>query len=387
MSDAEPKNGYEYLEQLRRQNHRQTQSFNDFSVYLEARARERGVPIHGQLELTPLCNLCCRMCYVRLGADELGGRALLSVDQWKDLIRQAVGAGMFQTTLTGGECLTYPGFDALYLYLHSLGCQVDILTNGVLLNEERIRFFREHPPALIQVTLYGPNEEAYERVTGRRVFQTVRDNLLRVRQAHLPLLITLTPNRFLGEDVFETLRTARALSDNVFVNMSLFAPEDEPWRLQPSDEPDTEYYARILRLNQQLQGVLTRERPEDSLPVPGGRGGPAERGLECGGGRSGFMISWKGEMRICNRLPTKSYPLRDGFAEAWREIHEVAVNWPRVAECRGCAYEEVCDRCAAEMLKYARPGERPAGLCERMRYLASRGVLNLPDCEFRGAAR
>lgn len=382
MNVHEPKDGYEYLEALRRQNKRQTQSFNDFAVYLEAKARRQGVPIHGQFELTPLCNLNCGMCYVHLTAEQMKDRSLLSVNQWKALMRQAFERGMFQATLTGGECLTYPGFDDLYLYLHSLGCQVDILTNGTLLDEDRLRFFLDHPPALVQITLYGGSEDAYERVTGRRLFHTVRDNILRVRAAGLPLLVTITPSRLLGEDVYETIRAAREISENVFINTSLFVPEDEPWRMSAADDPDVEYYVSVLRYNQALQGLPCRECPESALPEPGGpHTGSTDRGLACGGGRSGFVITWKGEMRICNRLNPKGYPLRDGFDEAWRTIHEAAVNWPRAAECRDCAYEAVCNKCAAEALKYAKAGERPTALCVKTRYMASRGVLSLSDCD------
>ena len=114
MEPQEYRDGYEYLEMLHRQNQKETQSFNDFSGYLESRAREKGIPIRGQFELTPLCNLDCVMCYVHLDAARIAGQPLITVDQWKSLIRQAVDAGMLNAILTGGECLTYPGFDELW---------------------------------------------------------------------------------------------------------------------------------------------------------------------------------------------------------------------------------------------------------------------------------
>ena len=32
------------------------------------------------------------------------------------------------------------------------------------------------------------------------------------------------------------------------------------------------------------------------------------------------MIDWKGAMHICNRLPFSSYPFRDGFDTAWKQL-------------------------------------------------------------------
>lgn len=377
----EARDGYEYLETLRAQNGKQVQSFQDFSEYLEAKARKQGIPIHGQLELTPLCNLNCRMCYVRLNPEQLGERRILTVAQWKDLIRQAFDAGMFQATLTGGECLSYPGFEEVYLYLHSLGCEVDVMTNASLLDESRIRFFQKHPPAMIQVTLYGENEDVYERVTGRRVFRTVLENLRSVKEAGFPLIISITPNQALGEDVFETIRLAASLTQNVFINTSLFVPEGEAWRTGASDDPGAAFYARILRFHKELQGSEVQEYPEQDLPAPGGPCRECwEKGVKCGGGRSGFLINWKGELRMCNRFGPSSFPLRDGFPEAWKQIHETAMNWPRAKECRDCAYETVCSNCPADALKYAEPGKLPSGLCERTRYMVSRGVLPFAHC-------
>lgn len=379
---GEPKDACEFLEALREQNKMEHQDYTGFFQYFEPKARKNNIPIFGQFELTPLCNLSCKMCYVHLMPAQMQGKNLLGVSQWKDLIMQAYSAGMLEATLTGGECLTYPGFDEIYLYLQDLGCSVTVMTNGVLLDGERMRFFEEHPPALVQVTLYGASEEAYERVTGSRVYQKVLQNLERVKKAGIPLRITITPNTYLGEDVFETIRVARTLTESVTVNTDLFEPLEEELRGKRVEEPGEEYYARILRFQQELQGISHKEILESSLPIPGGPCSTCEeRGVECGGGRSSFVINWKGELLICNRLDVKAYPLQDGFQKAWKQISEVANNWPRVAACKGCAYEEMCPKCVARKTKRVKPGEQPLDLCREIQYLVSKGVIPAPHCE------
>jgi len=357
-------------------------NYQDFIRSLDLKARESNTPLFGTFELTPLCNLACGMCYVRLSTEQFRGRDLLSVDTWKDLMRQAFDAGMFEATLTGGECLTYPGFEDLFLFLQSLGCNITVMTNAVLLAERRLSFFRDHPPALIQATLYGCSEDSYERVTGSRVFGRVVENLRRVREAGLPLSVSVTPNSFLGEDVFDTLRLAHSLSEDVYVSSSLFTPADEPWRAGESSDLPDEFYARLLRLHSELQGLpLYEEVPLSSLPEPGGPSHSCEEcGLTCGGGRSGFVLSWKGELKICSRLDVRADPLRDGFAEAWRRISEVANSWPRVPECYGCPYEDRCSPCAANFMRYAPPGQLPSGHCMRIKYWISKGILPVPAC-------
>ncbi len=379
----QPKDAFEFLEMLQARSGKQARSFRDIGNYLGHKAREKGIPVAGQFELTPLCNFSCGMCYVHLTPDQMSGHPLLPADTWKDLMRQAWEAGMLTATLSGGECLTYPGFDEIFLYLHSLGCEVAVLTNGFLLDERRIRFFQEHTPCRIHITLYGWNDDVYERVTGHRAFGRVTENIRNAIDAGLPVYLSVTPSRFLGEDVMETVRVGTRLAGSVSVNSYVFPPREETGRSGNLDDPDLDQYLRIYRLQNSLRGLENLEAAEEELPP---YGGPchecAERGLRCGGGRSGFVMDWKGTMMPCNGMEMIRFePLREGFAAAWARLNREACSWPRVPECDGCAYAAVCSNCAANMLRFAEPGRQPVALCEQTKYLVRHGVRHLPECE------
>ena len=284
---AKPVNAFEVLEMLRKKTGTQDRKFSELSHYLDAKAREKGVPLSGQFELTPLCNLDCKMCYVHLTPEQMGGQSPLPAAVWKALIRQAWDAGMLTATLTGGECLAYPGCEELYLYLHSLGCEVNLLTNGTLLDAERIRFLQAHMPARLRITLYGWNDDVYERVTGQRVFGAVAGNIRRAVEAGLPVSVSLTPNRFLGDDAPETLRTAYSLCRSVDVNACIYPPRAETGRSGQQDDPEIELYMRVYLLQNELLGVPPVELDAGALPPCGGPSHTtSERGLRCGAGRS-----------------------------------------------------------------------------------------------------
>ena len=374
---------YDFLKELQKRNGKQTQSFDNLSEYLLLKAKEKGIPLSGQFELTPLCNFSCKMCYVHLKEDQLQGQSVLPVSTWKDLMRQAWETGMIQATLTGGECLAYPGFEELFLYLHSLGCEVNILTNGFLLDDKRIRFFQEHKPAVIQITLYGWNDDVYERVTGQRAFGQVTENIRKAIKAGLSIKLNVTPNNYLGEDALETVREARALCKRVMVNSCIFPPREETGRNEQLDNPDIQLYLRIYRKMNEMYGIETRTIDMEELPPAGGPSHECkEKGLRCGGGRSCFGINWKGELVPCNRMEMiKAYPLTEGFKKAWEKVNRGANEWPRVPECTGCAYDSICNNCAANMLQYAKPGERPAELCEQARMFVQHGIWRITECE------
>ena len=376
-------NGFEFLESLKRQSGKQAPDYTLFSRYIAYKARKRGVPICGQFELTPLCNFNCGMCYVHLNPEQLHERDVLSVNEWKKLFSQAVEAGMYHANLTGGECLTYSGFDELFLYLHSLGCEVGVLTNGLLLDDKRIQFFREHMPSRIQITLYGWNDDVYERVTGRRVFNIVIENIRKAIDAGLPVALSITPCDLLGDDVLETIRVAKEICKSVTVNSCLFSPREETGRSDLLKNPQKEEYLKIYRLINELSGVETREIDEKELPPYGGDVHECkECGLQCGGGREAFVVDWKGTLMPCNRLDQiKAFPLEDGFKVAWMKINQAANSWPRVPECEGCAYRDVCSSCAADMLQYAPPGKQPIEICEQTKFFVRHGIRKIPECE------
>lgn len=378
-----PENGFELYDQLRNENGELYQSYSHLADHLDKKARKQGVPLHGKFELTPLCNFSCKMCYVHLNRDQLKNRSVLPVNVWKDLMHQAWEAGMISASVTGGECLTYPGFNELYLYLQSLGCEVAVLTNGFLLDEKRIQFFQENRPSDMQVTLYGCNDDVYERVTGQRAFTTVVNNIKHASEAGLPVFISITPNRYLGEDIFETIRIAKELSKKVFINTFYTSPREETGRSGYQDDANTELYIRAIKYLARLNGRETIEINEEKLPPIGGNcHETSECGFQCGGGRSAFAIDWKGTITPCTDMDIiRGYPLEEGFAAAWAQINQEVNNWPRVPECEGCAYEEACDKCAAKMLRYAEPGKVPTELCEQTREFVRNGVKHISACE------
>ena len=60
-----------------------------------AMATEKGVPLYGVLELLPLCNLNCDMCYVHLThkqLEEAGGR-IHTGKEWLEIGKQMVENG------------------------------------------------------------------------------------------------------------------------------------------------------------------------------------------------------------------------------------------------------------------------------------------------------
>ncbi|MDO4556415.1 MAG: radical SAM protein, partial [Lachnospiraceae bacterium] len=359
-----PANLQELILQLKKENAEPVRYRMEMEEFLRVKALEEGIPMYGKFELTPLCNLDCKMCYVHLKRDQLKGSQLLSVAQWQHLMKEAADAGMQFATLTGGECLTYPGFQDLYLYLQSMGVQIIVMTNGVLISEEWIRFFTEHPPKIIQISLYGSTENAYEKVTGHRYFRQVMQGIQIITKAGLPLQIAVTPSRYM-EDGEEIIRLADHWGDTFIISASLFDPYEETGRKGQQVDMPEEDYLKLYRLQAMLCGRELRPGCLESLPLPKEKNvQETPRGVRCGAGRSGFVITWDGRIQPCSMLRgIQRFPLKEGFANSWECIHQSVENILRPIECEICRYQNVCIQCVAEHARTAPEGHASPKVC------------------------
>lgn len=365
----------ELVELLHRKHVPRNRYWRCIEAYQETKASERGIPIFGQFEITPLCNLDCRMCYVHLDPKQLNGAHLLPTDWWKDIMKQAHAQGMMNAVLTGGECLTYPGFDDLYLFLRSLGIKVSIKTNGLLLTEERMEFFRKYRPHSLTVSLYGSSNEVYTRVTGHAVFETVYENLLRLKDADFPVMIAVTPSRYLYEDLENIFKLIEGLHIPFTFNVALFQPRRETGR--ELCDITHEEYVEIYKMLRKQAPDLPLPIGEEELPACG-MGSTPEYGIRCGAGRNFFTISWNGQMAACDNLNSLRVSLNDHtFSDAWEKIHEDALSFPLPVECADCAYDSVCFSCSAYRGNGAEKGHYNPEICKRTKLLVKEGILKL----------
>ena len=368
------------LDQLEQQQaNKATIEFGMFN-YLERKARLRGVPIKGTFELTPLCNLDCKMCFVHLSAEQMkqSGRGMLSGARWKEIMQDAIDHGMLYALLTGGEAMLHPDFDDLYLFLRDRGIQVTVNTNGLLLTQERIAFFRKHPPAEVRITLYGADEETYERVTGHRVFDLVRKNIQAAKDAGIHLCVGITPSKYIQGGLEAAVRMVLSLGVRFGINTSLSDPREETGRSGVEHDMSVDEYIRMHRFLHALDGVELVPVCEKDVPEPGGHVKEVQRGFRCGGGRSAFAVVWYGCMQPCLTVGNIQADLNTmPFSDAWNAVFSAVSEYPVPQECCGCPYEGFCSVCVVRHAAGARVGHANPAMCERAKQFARAGLLKI----------
>lgn len=348
--------------------------------FIARKARAHGVPVFGSFELSPLCNLDCKMCYVHLTKRQMQDVSpLLSVEQWKSIMSQSIDAGLYSADITGGECLLYPGFRELYLHLLSSGVRVTVLTNGRLLTDDVVAFFVKYPPELIQVTLYGSNEDAYERVTGHRAFEEVFSGIQRLKAANLKFKIAITFCKESKGDEMQLLSFVRSLDVPYTFDGAWLDARAECERCLEKFMPDISCMAALKKSEMEYRAFTNDDNSGDFNDCLYDY--PAEYkscGLPCGGAHSSYQINWRGEMNPCPSISDVNIPVLEyGFSESWKILQNKMNEWRAPVECRSCKYEQVCTSC---------PGEKTRGkfrealniqVCRRLEKYLAEGIVKL----------
>lgn len=338
------------------------------------KAKKTKTPIFGQYELTPRCNLDCKMCYIHnLNSNALKEREL-STSTWKRIFDEAYEMGLMYATLTGGECLLRQDFKELYLHLWNKRVKVKVFTNGVLINEEYIAFFKQYPPEKVQISLYGSDEEGYLKVTGHRGFEKTITAIEKLMEAGINVVAAVTPSSFIKEDYINIMRLCREKGIQHFSGEFLLA--------QNRDDPDkNDHYLteeEILELAK-ARSVLSKPlTPCECTPEPGGKATEAPQGLTCSAGSCTAIVNWEGKMYPCTVIPAEDASLLEmSYAEAWEKTKETVSKMLLGMECVGCPYDKACPKCPAIRLTGLHTGHCKPEVCELTRKLVAAGVKKL----------
>lgn len=316
-----------------------------------------------------------RLCYVRLSRAEMERQGRLrTAEEWLAVARQMRDAGTLFLLLTGGEPLLYPEFKQMYLALRGMGFLLTINTNGTLIDEDWAAFFGQHKPRRVNITLYGADGQAYERLCHypggfERTTRGVR--LLREQGVEVKLSVSLTPpNR---EELDRLFAVGGELDVPVHVDTYMMPAErerslpfDRQARLSPEQAAQGRVRSFLLSMGPQSflkfaaqHLLLTRQMPPPQLPNK----------MTCLAGSCSFTINWQGQMRPCVVM---THPAADvfalGFAEAWKRIRAEADKIVLSETCAACPLRALCRTCAAgALLETGRYDGVPEYMCRYTR--------------------
>lgn len=313
---------------------------------LVAKAAGARVPLSGSFALTHRCNLRCVHCYLgaeRHASSDSAGEA--DTGFWLDLLDQLAAAGCLNLLITGGEPLLRPDFPDIYTRARRLGLLVSVFTNATLIDDKTLGPFLEHPPDLVEVTLYGATEEVFDEVTGvrgswRRCLKGIdslaragirvglKSMILKENRHEIPAMRTMAQERGVNYRLDPSLFACR---DGHRGPLDHRIPAEEAVAIEMADE----------RFRRRAAAVYRRMR-----------GAPPEQRLyACQAARTGFHVDPAGLLLPCLMLDSPRFDLRRGrFLSGWREVlprlfHQSVAPGD---ECHHCEKRSICGFCPAQ---------------------------------------
>jgi radical SAM protein with 4Fe4S-binding SPASM domain len=309
-----------------------TAEFSRLKEELSLWARIQKFPLTATFEITPLCNLRCPMCYVRLDHACMAKQGkLMSAAEWLEIARQTRDMGTLFVTLTGGEPFLHPGFWEIYNGMTEMGLLTNIYTNGCLIDEAVVEKLKANPPHNIKISVYGASDETYEKMCGvKDGFTRVSHAIDLLKEAGLPFFCSCTAVRENIHDLFAlykfaaekqikfmhttsvTLSARGALSDPLSSRTTV---AEQGWTLP------------------QLEKIM---RPRDLRPF-----------AFCGAYGITYFMTWHGRMQFCGFAPDPCAKVQEplDLKASWEKLREVSETVQTPEECKTCEHYAFCMRC------------------------------------------
>lgn len=294
-------------------------------------------PISVLWELSNNCNFRCGFCYINcLDKKEVPIRSL----QEDLMIAEAlINAGMLFCTLTGGECLLYPHFEALYQHLKEHGVLVTVFTNGSLLTDDHLSLFEEYPPYQVEISLYGITDNAFQKVTGVSVEwkERVEDAVLQL-QGNKTIIRCKTPINSLTEDQISLIASWCEEHQIEYYTSPELLPTytgNKLLEFEPSKECIEEYRSRNIRDKQiHSDGVFSKKHTFD-----------------CPAGKTNAFLSFDSYLYPCSSaygISALAVPIHgNSAANDIKRLSDLidSMRGQELSFCLGCRFQNVCDKC------------------------------------------
>lgn len=323
------------------------------------KAGKEGFPLTAAFELLPVCNLSCKMCYVRKSMKEVQQEGGLKDGKWwLEKAKEASSYGLLFPLLTGGEPFLHPDFRQILTGMQDMGMQVSINSNATLIDRETAKWLGNHVPNRINITLYGASEKTYENLCGDgNAYKKVCDAVQWLKEYQVPVKFntSITPQNV--QDLEEMIRFAKKVESPIQAAYYMFPPVRRNQDMIGQNDRLIPEEAGLARVKADfLQGepewfVGMAKRFSYFVPLEKCNLQPDENvkmKMSCRAGHCSFWLDWQGNMRNCGMYSsvTLSTENRD-FGEVWKELREQTHKVRYAPVCAVCPNQPLCHSCIA----------------------------------------
>lgn len=341
------------------------------------KAAKLHIPLTAAFELLPVCNLSCRMCYVRKSLAEVqAAGGYMSGEEWLEIADEFLKEGLLYPLLTGGEPLLHPDFQMIFQSMQQKGLQISVNSNGTLIDHEMARWFGSHIPTRINITLYGASEETYEALCGNgAAYEKVMHAIECLKAYNVPMKFNTSITNWNKHELDAMHQLAKKLNVPIQTATYMFPPirrHEEGFgqndRLSPEEAGHMRARADYLKSDPKvflgIAETYARFLPYDqAVKVP--QWDPQMK-MQCRAGNSSVWINWQGEMINCGMYGSVAIPLKGrSVKDAWQQMVRETTELRYEPACAQCVNRPICHPCIS--MVYNESGDvngRPEYICK-----------------------
>ena len=305
---------------------------------------ERRVPLSGTLELTSRCNLKCVHCYLGPQEEQWKKRSEeMSTEKVLGIIDEIVAAGTMYLLITGGDPMVHRDFKKVYRYAREKGLLVTVFCDGILVNDQIIELFKDLPPFVVEISIYGATQETYEAVTrvkgsypkALRGIERLLENGIKVSLK--TVLMTVNQHELPGmRAIADSYGVAFRMDNAIFPCLPNSSKDPLQYRVSPKEAVRAEM-ADPKRADEWLRYVEKRKE----TPV-------GEMTYRCGAGVNSFHVDPFGYASPCLMTTQYRHSLHEkSFSSLWeKELVQLRSHRPRESYgCNSCEMQVACSGC------------------------------------------
>ena len=315
------------------------------------------------INLTRRCNLACEHCYMDAEARLQGGEGELTTDEVNGLLDEiASRSNETMVVLTGGEPLIRQDIEALVSHGNQLGLSVVIGTNGVLLNEQRVKSLKAAGAMGVGISLDSLDPASHDDFRGcRGSWEKTLNGMELCRRHELPFQVHFSvteQNAHEVQSMIDFTKAAGAHVLNIFFlvctgrgeSMSDITPFRYEQVLQQLVETQEQTEDLIIRARcaPYYKRVAYQHNPDSPLT--------RAEGYEGGGCLAGIhycRITPEGGVTACPYIPDEDGSIREsGFWQIWDNAPTFGQlrNPTLHGKCGQCEFQKLCGGCRARPL-------------------------------------
>ena len=122
------------------------------------------IPYAMLCELTHRCPLACPYCSNPVQLEMKSNE--ISTDLWKKALSDGVKIGILQAHFSGGEPTARKDLETLVSHASKIGLYTNLITSGVLINEERLKKLYDAGLDHVQVSIQDTDPANSEKIAG-----------------------------------------------------------------------------------------------------------------------------------------------------------------------------------------------------------------------------